>query len=90
MADPKKMYYDKRGENMVKNLTSHGFEAYYCENKEEALKKALYSSEYLNDDVYKVLEDYLQKLKDNGELGLGMMQWEPRKGWENIINNYVI
>ena len=41
MADPKKMYYDKRGEIMVKNLTSHGFEAYYCENKEAALAKAL-------------------------------------------------
>lgn len=41
MADPKKMYYDKRGEIMVKNLTSHGFEAYYCEDKEAALAKAL-------------------------------------------------
>ena len=41
MADPKKMYYDKRGEIMVKNLTSHGFEAYYCEDKESALAKAL-------------------------------------------------
>ena len=41
MADPKKMYYDKRGEIMVKNLTSHGFEAYYCEDKEAALTKAL-------------------------------------------------
>lgn len=41
MADPKKMYYDKRGEILVKNLTSHGFEAYYCENKEDALAKAL-------------------------------------------------
>ena len=41
MADPKKMYYDKRGEIMVKNLTNHGFEAYYCEKKEAALAKAL-------------------------------------------------
>lgn len=41
MADPKKMYYDKRGEILVKNLTSHGFEAYYCEDKEAALAKAL-------------------------------------------------
>ena len=41
MADPKKTYYDKRGEILVKNLTSHGFEAYYCENKEAALAKAL-------------------------------------------------
>ena len=41
MAGPKKMYYDKRGEILVKNLTSHGFEAYYCENRETALVKAL-------------------------------------------------
>lgn len=41
MADPKKIYFDKRGEIMVKNLTSHGFEAYYCGNKEAALAKAL-------------------------------------------------
>ena len=41
MADPKKLYYDKRGEIMVKNLTSHGFEAYYCQDKEAALAKAL-------------------------------------------------
>lgn len=41
MADPKKIYYDKRGEIMVKNLTSHGFEAYYCEDKAAALAKAL-------------------------------------------------
>ena len=41
MADPKKIYFDKRGEIMVKNLTSHGFEAYYCQNKEAALAKAL-------------------------------------------------
>ena len=41
MADPKKIYYNKRGEIMVKNLTSHGFEAYYCEDKAAALAKAL-------------------------------------------------
>ena len=41
MADPKQMYYAKRGEIMVKNLTAHGFEAYYYENKEAALAKAL-------------------------------------------------
>lgn len=41
MADPKQTYYSKRGEILVKNLSSHGFEAYYCENKEQALEKAL-------------------------------------------------
>lgn len=41
MADPKKMYYTKRSEIILKNLHSRGFEAYYCETKEEALEKAL-------------------------------------------------
>ena len=41
MADPKKMYYEKRAAVLIKNLQSRHFDAYYCENKEEALKKAL-------------------------------------------------
>ena len=41
MATPKEMYYEKRGQALVKNLQSRHFEAYYCANKEEALKKAL-------------------------------------------------
>ena len=41
MADPQKMYYTKRSEIILKNLHSRGFEAYYCETKEEALEKAL-------------------------------------------------
>lgn len=41
MTDPKQKYYHKRGELAVKNLRSRHFEAYFCENKEEALKKAL-------------------------------------------------
>ncbi len=41
MADPKQMYYSKRGEILVKNLNSRGFEAYYCDNREDALAKAL-------------------------------------------------
>lgn len=41
MATPKQLYYKKRGEILVKNLLSRHFDAYYCENKEEALKKAL-------------------------------------------------
>jgi L-lactate utilization protein LutB len=35
------MYYAKRGQLLVKNLQSRHFEAYYCPNKEDALKKAL-------------------------------------------------
>ena len=57
----------------------------------EALEKALYSSDFLSDEVYKIIEDYLQKLKDNGELGLGMAQWEARKGiGEGIAGNYLV
>ena len=41
MADPRQMYYNKRGEILVKNLKSRHFDAYYCENREEALAKAL-------------------------------------------------
>lgn len=39
--DPKKLCYEKRGQLLVKNLKSRHFDAYYCANKEEALKKAL-------------------------------------------------
>lgn len=41
MNQATKLYYDKRGSILVKNLCSRHFEAYYCENREEALKKAL-------------------------------------------------
>ncbi len=41
MATPKELYYEKRGRLLVKNLQSRHFEAYYCADKEEALKKAL-------------------------------------------------
>lgn len=41
MVTPKQMYYDKRGELLVKKLKSRHFDAYYCPTAEEALKKAL-------------------------------------------------
>lgn len=41
MATPKENYYAKRGKILVKNLKSRHFDAYYCENRQEALKKAL-------------------------------------------------
>ena len=41
MANPKEMYYEKRAQILVKNLKARHFDAYYCANKEEALKKAL-------------------------------------------------
>ena len=36
-----KKYYNKRGQELVKHLTSRHFEAHYCETKEQALQKAL-------------------------------------------------
>ena len=41
MSHPKKLYYRKRGEILVKNLKARHFDACYCDTKEEALKKAL-------------------------------------------------
>ena len=41
MVEPKKMYYNKRAELLIKNLRSRHFDAYYCEDKELALRKAL-------------------------------------------------
>ena len=41
MATPKELYYEKRGQILVKNLKARHFDAYYCANKEEALQKAL-------------------------------------------------
>lgn len=41
MTEFTKKYYNKRAQVLVKNLQSRHFDAYYCETKEEALKKAL-------------------------------------------------
>lgn len=41
MADPKQKYYEKRGQILVNNLRKRHFDAYYCPDKESALKKAL-------------------------------------------------
>ena len=41
MTDPKKIYYRKRGELLVKNLKSRHFDAYYFDSREEALSKAI-------------------------------------------------
>lgn len=41
MHSATKLYYEKRGHILVKNLKSRHFDACYCENSEEALKKAL-------------------------------------------------
>ena len=39
--DPKKAYYSLRGKRLVAELEKRHFEAYYCEDKEQALQKAL-------------------------------------------------
>ena len=41
MATAKEIFYEKRGNVLVKNLKSRHFDAYYCASKEEALNKAL-------------------------------------------------
>ena len=41
MATPKEIFYEKRGAQMMKNLQSRHFDAFYCATREEALKKAL-------------------------------------------------
>ena len=41
MVEPKKKYYEKRAQLLIKNLQSRHFEAYYCETREAALEKAL-------------------------------------------------
>ncbi len=41
MQEPKKIYYQKRGEVLIKNLKSRHFDAYYCDDRASALQKAL-------------------------------------------------
>ena len=41
MTDPKRKYYEKRANVLIKNLHSRHFEACYCAGTAEALKKAL-------------------------------------------------
>ena len=41
MTQQEKLYYEKRGQILVKNLRSRHFDAWYCQTKEEALAKAL-------------------------------------------------
>ena len=41
MQTARELYYDKRGNILVKNLKNRHFDAVYCKTKEEALKQAL-------------------------------------------------
>ncbi len=41
MTEFQKVYYDKRANVLLKNLKKRHFDAWYCETREEALKKAL-------------------------------------------------
>lgn len=41
MATPRELYYEKRAQILVNNLKKRHFDAYYCHNRQQALKKAL-------------------------------------------------
>lgn len=41
MADPRKQYFEKRAQLLLKNLKERHFEAWYCADKAEALQKAM-------------------------------------------------
>ena len=41
MMDPKKEYYSLRGKRLAAELQKRSFDAYYCDDREQALKKAL-------------------------------------------------
>lgn len=41
MENATRLYYDKRGQTLVKNLQKRHFEAYYCADREAALKQVL-------------------------------------------------
>lgn len=41
MTEPRKMFYEKRAQILLNNLKSRHFEAWYAENREKALEKAL-------------------------------------------------
>lgn len=41
MMDQRKLYFEKRGVQLVENLKKRHFDAYYCNTKDEALAKAL-------------------------------------------------
>lgn len=56
----------------------------------ERLKAALYASNQMTEEVYDVLEEYLAKLKENGELRLGFNRWFNGKGTETVVNRFSI
>ena len=41
MKNPREKYFEKRAQILVNNLRGRHFDAWYCENREEALEKAL-------------------------------------------------
>ncbi len=57
----------------------------------EGLKKELYSSDYATDGAVKIIEDYLQKLDENGKIYYGAYHYNeyPTKGTEPIKGNFI-
>lgn len=41
MEEPRQKYYEKRAQILIKNLRARHFDAWYCENRNAALEKAL-------------------------------------------------
>lgn len=57
----------------------------------EGLKKELRENTTFTDKYYDILEDYLAKLKENGELGKGFSAGEYiMKGYEKILDYYAV
>ena len=58
----------------------------------EGLKKAMYSSDYASDEAIKIIEDYMQKLDENGKLYYGAYHYNeyPTKGTETIKGNFIV
>ena len=58
----------------------------------EGLKKELYSSDYITDGAVKIIEDYLQKLDENGKIQYGAHHYNeyPVKGYETVVGNFIV
>ena len=63
MCTPKELYYQKRGALLVKNLKSRHFDAWYCANKEEALKKAGYTAIHHTKDYEEKMKKSLENMQ---------------------------
>ncbi len=58
----------------------------------EGLKSELYSNDYITDGAVQIIEDYLQKLDENGKIQYGAHHFNeyPVKGYETITGNFIV